>query len=177
MAPRERGDPMMRLVNGAYLASGVVVAGDVRLGIDVNLWYGTIVRGDIATITLGERVNIQDGCIVHTDFDVPLTIEPGVVAGHAAALHGKVIGADCLIGIGARLLSGSEIGAESIIAAGSVVVEGAKIPPRSVVMGIPGKVVRQATPDDLAKTRSINARYIDLARRYADGTIPNPYGV
>jgi carbonic anhydrase/acetyltransferase-like protein (isoleucine patch superfamily) len=161
----------MRVVNGAYLADGVVVTGDVRFGVNVNLWFGTVIRGDLARITLGDGVNIQDGCIIHTDFDVPQVIEAGVVAGHAAVLHGTSIGPDTLIGIGARLLSGSEIGAECLIAAGSVVVEGAKIPPRSVVMGIPGKVVRPATVDDIARTRAINARYIELARRYAEGRI------
>jgi carbonic anhydrase/acetyltransferase-like protein (isoleucine patch superfamily) len=165
----------MRVVKGAYLADGVVVTGDVVLGAGVNLWYGTIVRGDLARITLGDTANIQDGCILHTDFGVPLTVESGVVAGHAVVLHGTSVGADTLLGIGCRLLSGSEIGPECIIAAGSVVIEGAKIPPRSVVMGIPGKVLRTATIDEIAKTRAINARYLEMARRYAEGRIERPY--
>jgi carbonic anhydrase/acetyltransferase-like protein (isoleucine patch superfamily) len=165
----------MRVVKGAYLAEGVVVTGDVVLGAGANLWYGTIVRGDLARITLGDAANIQDGCILHTDFGVPLTVESGVVAGHAVVLHGTSVGADTLLGIGCRLLSGSEIGPECIIAAGSVVIEGAKIPPRSVVMGIPGKIVRTATIDEIAKTRAINARYLEMARRYAEGRIERPY--
>jgi carbonic anhydrase/acetyltransferase-like protein (isoleucine patch superfamily) len=166
----------MRVVKGAYLADGVVITGDVVLGAGANLWFGTIVRGDLARITLGESVNIQDGCILHTDTGVPLTIERGVVVGHAVVLHGSVVGRDCLIGIGARLLSGSEIGPESIVAAGSVVVEGARIPARSVVMGIPGRVVRPATVDEIAKTRAINARYLEMARRYVEGHVERPYG-
>ena len=165
----------MRVIRGAYIADGVVVTGDVGLGPEANLWYGTIVRGDLARITLGEAVNIQDGCILHTDTGAPLTIEQGVVVGHAAVLHGSAIGADTLIGIGARLLSGSEVGPECLIAAGSVIVEGAKIPARSVVMGIPGRVVRPATVDEVAKTRAINARYLEMARRYAEGGIERPY--
>ena len=165
----------MRVVKGAYLADGVIVTGDVVLGAGVNLWYGVIARGDIARITLGERVNIQDGCILHTDVDAPLDIDSGVVAGHAVVLHGSKVGADTLLGIGCRLLAGSEIGAECIVAAGSVIVEGAKIPPRSVVMGIPGRVVRPATIDEIARTRAINARYLELARRYAEGRIDRPY--
>ncbi len=165
----------MKVVKGAYIAAGVVITGDVSLGTGVNLWYGTVIRGDVARVTLGDTVNIQDGCILHTDFDDPLTIESGVVAGHAAVLHGSKIGPDTLIGIGARLLSGSEIGPECLIAAGSVVVEGARIPSRSVVMGIPGRVVRAATVDEIAKTRAINARYLELARRYAEGRIDRPY--
>lgn len=166
----------MRVVKGAYLAEGVVVTGDVVLGAGANLWYGTIIRGDLARITLGDTANIQDGCILHTDSGVPLTIEPGVVAGHAVVLHGSSVGADTLLGIGSRLLGGSVVGPECIIAAGSVVVEGAKVPPRSVVMGIPGRVVRAATVDEVAKTRAINARYLELARRYAEGRVERSYG-
>jgi carbonic anhydrase/acetyltransferase-like protein (isoleucine patch superfamily) len=165
----------MRVVKGAYLADGVVVTGDVVLGVGANLWYGTIARGDLARITLGETANIQDGCILHTDLGVPLTVGAGVVAGHAVVLHGSNVGPDTLLGIGCRLLSGSEIGAECVVAAGSVVVEGMKVPPRSVVMGIPGRVVRAATIDEVAKTRAINARYLELARRYADGFVNRPY--
>src|SRR4051812_28008710 len=166
----------MRVVKGAYLAPGVVVTGDVVLGAGANLWYGTIVRGDLARVTLGDAVNIQDGCVLHTDSGAPLTIEPGAVAGHAVVLHGSTVGADTLLGIGSRLLSGSEIGPECIVAAGAVVVEGMKVPARSVVMGVPGKVVRAATVDEVARTRAINARYLELARRYAEGRIDRPYG-
>ena len=166
----------MRVVKGAYLADGVVVTGDVVLGVGVNLWYGTVVRGDLARITLGDAVNIQDGCILHTDVGIPLTVGPGVVAGHAVVLHGASVAADTLLGIGCRLLSGSEVGPECIIAASSLVVRGAKIPPRSVVMGIPGRVVLAATIDEVAKTRAINARYLEMARRYADGFVDRPYG-
>jgi carbonic anhydrase/acetyltransferase-like protein (isoleucine patch superfamily) len=167
----------MRVVKGAYLADGVVVTGDVVLGAGANLWFGTIVRGDVARITLGETANIQDGCILHTDFGAPLTVGPGVVAGHAVVLHGASVGEDTLLGIGCRLLGGSEVGPECVVAAGTVVVEGMKVPPRSVVMGIPGRVVRAATVDEVAKTRAINARYLELARRYADGFVGRPYGV
>jgi len=154
----------------------VVVTGDVVLEPGCNLWYGTIVRGDLARVTLGENANIQDGSILHTDTGVPMTIGPGVVTGHMAVLHCSSIGPDTLIGIGARLLSGSDVGAECIIAAGAVVIEGAKVPPRSVVMGIPGRVVRAATVDEVARTRAINARYLELPRRYVEGRIDRPYG-
>jgi carbonic anhydrase/acetyltransferase-like protein (isoleucine patch superfamily) len=166
----------VRVVKGAYLADNVVVTGDVILGSGANLWFGTIARGDVAQIILGDSVNIQDGCILHTDFGAPLTVGPGVVVGHAVVVHGSLVGEDTLLGIGSRLLSGSEIGPECVIAAGSVVVEGAKIPARSVVMGIPGRVARPATIDEVARTRAINARYLELARRYADGFVDRPYG-
>jgi carbonic anhydrase/acetyltransferase-like protein (isoleucine patch superfamily) len=156
----------MQAIQDYYVASGAVVTGDVVLAPGVNIWYGCVVRGDLARITLGPRVNIQDGCIIHTDYDVPQEIEEGVVAGHAAVLHGSRIGRDTLIGIGARLLSGCEIGPECLIAAGAIVTEGRRIPPRSVVMGVPGKIVREITAEELERTHSISAHYLEMAQRY-----------
>jgi len=155
-----------------YLAPGVVATGDIVFGPGVNLWYGTVVRGDLARITLGPRVNIQDQCMVHTDFNEPMDIEEGVVVGHRAVLHGRCIGRDSLVGIGAILLSGSEIGPECLIAAGSLVTENRRIPARSLVMGVPGKVVREVTDEDLRRTRSICAHYLELAQRYVHGAFP-----
>src|SRR5438105_12401634 len=104
-----------------FLAQSAVVTGDVTCGPGVNVWFGCVVRGDVAPITLGENVNLQDGVIVHCDIGVPNVIEPGVVAGHAAVLHGKRVGAGTLVGIGATLLAGTDIGEECVIAAGAVV--------------------------------------------------------
>lgn len=165
----------MQAIHNYYIAPGVVVTGDVVLGAGVNVWYGSVIRGDIARITLGPRVNIQDGCILHADHDQPQDIEEGVVVGHAAVLHGRRIGRDTLIGIGARLLSGCEIGEHCLIAAGSLVTEGRRIPDNSVVMGIPGKVVRAIGPEELQRTREICAHYLELAQRYARGAYPPPW--
>lgn len=155
-----------------YLAPTAVICGDVTVGPGVNLWFGAVARGDVAPIILGENVNLQDGAIVHCDFGVTNTLEPGVVVGHAAVIHGARVGADTLVGIGARLLAGTDIGPECLIAAGAVVPPGMKVPPRSVVMGLPGKVVRAATADEIANTRAINLRYRELAKRYAAGEFP-----
>ena len=165
----------MQSIQGFYIARGVEVTGDVVLSPGVNIWFGCILRGDVAKITLGPRVNLQDGCIVHADYDTPQVIEEGVVVGHAAVLHGKRIGRDTLIGIGARLLAGSEVGEECVVAAGTVVTENRRIPPRSVVMGIPGKIIREATPEEIERTRSINAHYLELAQQYAKGAFPAPW--
>jgi carbonic anhydrase/acetyltransferase-like protein (isoleucine patch superfamily) len=167
--------PTMQAIKDYYVASTALVTGNVVLEAGVNLWFGTVIRGDIATITLGRRVNIQDGCIIHTDTDAPMTIGEGVVAGHGAILHGKAIGRDSLIGIGARLLSGCELGEECLIAAGALVTEGRRIPPRSVVMGVPGKVVREITADELERTRTICAHYLEMAQRYVRGAYPPPW--
>src|SRR5438105_686866 len=165
----------MQNIQDFYLASGVVVTGDVVLSAGVNLWYGTVIRGDLARITLGPRVNLQDGCIVHSDHDVPQDIEEGVVVGHRAVLHGRRIGRDTLVGMGALLLGGCEVGAECLIAAGTLITEGRRIPPRSVVMGVPGKVVREITPEEVQRTRTIGAGYLELAQRYARGDFPAPW--
>jgi carbonic anhydrase/acetyltransferase-like protein (isoleucine patch superfamily) len=165
----------MRLIRDYYVADGAVITGDVVIGPGANIWYGCVLRGDVARITLGQRVNLQDGCIVHADYDLPQTVEEGVVAGHAAVLHGVRVGRDSLIGIGARLLAGSEVAEECIVAAGAIVTENRRIPPRSVVMGIPGKVVREVTEEELQRTRRINAGYLELAQRYIRGAYPSPW--
>ncbi len=158
-----------------YIATGAVVRGDVVLSPGVNIWFGCVVRGDLAQITLGPRVNLQDGCIVHTDHDAPQQIEEGVVVGHRAVLHGRRIGRDTLIGMGALLLSGCEIGEGSLIAAGTLITENRRIPPRSVVMGVPGKVIREVTDEELRRTQAIAAHYLEMAQRHAHGAFPPPW--
>jgi carbonic anhydrase/acetyltransferase-like protein (isoleucine patch superfamily) len=165
----------MQAIQDFYIAAGVVVTGDVVLSAGVNVWYGSVLRGDLARITLGPRVNLQDGCIVHTDHDVPQDIEAGVVVGHRAVLHGRRVGRDTLVGMGALLLTGCEVGEECLIAAGTVITEGRRIPPRSVVMGVPGKVVREIRPEELKRTQAICAGYLELAQRYARGAFPAPW--
>jgi carbonic anhydrase/acetyltransferase-like protein (isoleucine patch superfamily) len=165
----------MRTIQDYYVADNAIVTGDVVLSAGVNIWFGSVLRGDLARITLGPRVNLQDHCIVHTDYDEPQLIEEGVVVGHRAVLHGRFIGRDTLIGMGALLLSGCEIGAECIIAAGTLITEKRRIPPRSVVMGVPGRVVREVRDDDLRRTLAISAHYLELAQRYAHGAFPAPW--
>jgi carbonic anhydrase/acetyltransferase-like protein (isoleucine patch superfamily) len=165
----------MQLIHDYYVASNAVVTGDVVLAAGVNIWFGAVLRGDLARITLGERVNLQDGCIVHTDYGEPLLVEAGTVVGHRAVLHGRFIGHDTLVGMGAMLLAGCEVGAESLIAAGALVSEKRRIPPRSLVMGVPGRVVRAVTDDDLRRTQAIAANYLELAQRYARGAFPPPW--
>lgn len=160
---------MMRRHGEIYLAHTAVVTADVTLGRGVSIWPGVIIRGDVAPITIGDYANIQDNAVVHCDFGCPNVIEPNVVVGHSAVLHGIRVGAGTLIGIGAKLLGGTDVGEECLIAAGAVLPPGMKVPPRSVVMGMPGKVVRAVTAEEIARTVAINLRYRELARKYADG--------
>src|SRR5262245_1807711 len=166
---------VMQAIQDFYIAPGAVVTGNVVLAAGVNIWFACVVRGDLGRITLGPRVNVQDGCVLHTDTDEDQTIEEGVVLGHGAVLHGRHVGRHTLVGIGARVLSVCEVGAECRIAAGTVATENRRIPARSVVMGVPGKVVREITAEELERTRSINANYLELAQRYARGAFPPPW--
>jgi carbonic anhydrase/acetyltransferase-like protein (isoleucine patch superfamily) len=167
--------PAMHAIRDYYVASNALVAGNVTLEAGVNVWFGCVVRGDLATIAIGPRANLQDGCIVHTDSDAPMSIDEGVVVGHGAILHGTRVGRDSLIGMGAVLLSGCELGEECLVAAGTIVTEGRRIPPRSVVMGVPGKVVRAIKAEELERTRGICAHYLEMAQRYVRGAYPPPW--
>lgn len=166
----------MRKVGNVFLAANAVVTADVTLGPGVSLWYGVVVRGDVGPVTIGAGSNLQDGVVVHCDYGIPNEIGENVVVGHAAVLHGRRIGSGTLIGIGAKLLGRSEIGEECVVAAGAVVPPGLIVPPRSVVMGIPGKVVRPIRPEELEYTRSVAKRYRELAERYAADAVSWPYG-
>lgn len=155
--------------SGAIVARTATFIGDIAVSVGVNVWFSAVVRGDVAPITLGENVNLQDGVVVHCDYDVPQVIEAGVVAGHAAVLHGRRVGRDTLVGIGAKLLAGADVGEGCVIAAGAVVPPNAVIPPRSLVMGIPGKVARAVSEEEVERTRANCRRYRVLAQRYLSG--------
>ncbi len=151
----------------AFVAPTAVVVGDVVLGEESSIWYGSVLRGDVGPIRVGARTNIQDGCVLHaTGGRRGLTVGEEVTAGHRAILHGATIRDRCLIGMGAILLDDCEIGEESLVAAGCVVKEGTIIPPRSFVAGIPG-VIRGPIPTELhARLRESAAHYVALAREH-----------
>ncbi len=165
-----------REVRGVFLARTAAVTADVTLAPGVSVWFGAVLRGDVAPVTVGAGSNIQDCAVVHCDAGVPNDIADGVVVGHAAVVHGRRVGRGTLVGIGAKLLGGTDVGAECLIAAGAVVPPGMVVPPRSVVMGVPGRVVRAVTPAEVLNTAAIAARYRELARRYARGEVAYPYG-
>lgn len=166
---------MMRQIGDYYVAANAVVAGDVILSPGANVWFNCVIRGDLARISLGPRANVQDGTIIHVDHGMPQEIEEGVVVGHGAMLHGSRIGRDTLVGMGAILLSGCEVGPECLIAAGTLITEGRRIPARSVVMGVPGKVVREVSDEDLRRTLATAAHYLEMAQRYAKGAFAPPW--
>jgi len=134
--------------NSAFIAPTACLIGAVTVKEDASIWFHTVIRGDINAITIGQGTNIQDGCLLHVTNAHRLEVGERVTVGHGAILHGAKIEADCLIGMGAIILDGALIGAHSVIAAGSIIAPGSQIPPGSLVMGVPGKVVREATSKD-----------------------------
>ena len=146
----------------AWVAPGAVVAGRVRIGPDSGVWYTTVVRADMESVTVGAGSNLQDGTVVHADPGFPAVIGDGVTVGHRAVVHGCTVEDDCLIGMGAVVLNGAVVGAGSLVAAGAVVSQGMVVPPRSLVAGVPGKVRRETTDGDLATVRASAAGYRHL---------------
>ena len=164
MIVRALGDLRPRIDASARGAENAVVLGDVRLEENVTVWYGATLRGDVAPITVGAGSNVQDGCVLHCDFGKPLTIGRNVVIGHNATVHGCTVEDGCLIGMGATILNGAVIGAGSIVGAGALVAEGKMIPPGSLVLGVPGKVVRAVTAEEQAATLANAAHYVEAGR-------------
>jgi carbonic anhydrase/acetyltransferase-like protein (isoleucine patch superfamily) len=150
-----------------FVAGNATITGDVTIGKQVGIWFGAVIRADRDRIVIGDRSNIQDNCVVHTSKGFPVTIGNDVSVGHGAILHGCTIGNQVLIGMGAIIINGAKIGDGSIIGAGAVITEGKDIPPNSVVIGVPGKVVKQADQDQQYNILHNAASYVELAREYA----------
>lgn len=155
-----------RIGKEVFIAPSADIIGDVIIGDSASIWYNTVLRGDIERIEVGVGTNIQDGTVVHVDWDVPTRIGDSVTVGHQAVIHACEIGDACLIGMGAVVLSEAKVGEGSIIGAGAVVVEGAGIPPHSLVLGVPGKVVKTLDDEDVEGLYEWAERYCDIARDY-----------
>jgi len=158
-----------RSAQGFFYADSATIAGDVQLGEDANVWFGAVIRGDVAPIRIGARVNVQDQAVIHCDSGREQVIEDDVSIGHGAIVHGVRIGAGTLIGMGARVLGRVQVGRECIIAAGAVVPEGMIVPDRSVVMGVPGRIRREVGEEGLQYIRWIPGHYVKLAQRWLAG--------
>jgi carbonic anhydrase/acetyltransferase-like protein (isoleucine patch superfamily) len=156
----------------AWVAPSASVIGKVTLGEGVGVWFGSVLRGDTEPITVGRDTNVQDLCVFHTDRGFPLTIGAGCTIGHRAILHGCTIGENTLIGMGAIVLNGARIGDNCLVAAGALITEGREVPSGSLVMGAPGKPVRQLSADEIERNRSSAAHYVANWRRYAKGFRP-----
>lgn len=151
----------------AWVAPTAAVIGRVRIAADANVWFGAVMRGDIAEIVLGPRSNLQDNAVIHTEAANPTIVGADVSIGHGAVVHGCTVEDGCLIGMNATVLNGAIIGANSLVAAGAVVLEGTIVPPRSLVAGVPAKVRRELSDDEVAGLLGNSARYVPRAKQYA----------
>ena len=158
---------------GGYIAPTAYVGGDVVIGDRTTIMHRVVIRGDIAPIRVGARVNIQDGAILHNADGVPLEVGDDVSVGHGAILHGRRVGSRTLVGIGAILLDCCEVGDRCIIGAGTVIPPNMMVADGSVVMGVPGRVVRQVDDRDLERIDYAVESYLELGRLHAAGSFPN----
>lgn len=152
----------------SWVAPTAAVIGKVRLDAGANIWFSAVLRGDNELIHIGENSNVQDGTVMHTDMGWPLTLGQGVTVGHNAMLHGCTVGDYSLIGIGAVILNGAKIGKHCIIGANTLIAEGKEIPDGSLVVGSPGKVIRQLTEQQKTMLEASAAHYVHNAQRYAE---------
>lgn len=157
------GEHTPQLHDGAWAAPGSSLIGRVHLAAQASVWYMTVLRGDVADISVGARSNVQDGVVMHADEGFPAVVGNDVTIGHRAVVHGCTIENEVLIGMGSVVLNGAKIGSGSLVAAGAVVLEGVEIPPGSLVAGTPGKVRRELTADEQEMIRASAQHYVDLA--------------
>lgn len=150
-----------------FLAPGAHVVGDVVLGDDVSFWFHTVARGDVNSIRIGERSNVQDGAVLHVTHErFPLRLGAGVVVGHGAILHGCTIEDESLIGIGARVLDGAVVESGAQIGAGAVVTPGTRVPAGHLMLGVPARVARSLEPAERREIRAIAERYVGIKNEY-----------
>lgn len=151
---------------GAFIAPGASVVADVRLGVGVSVWYGAVLRGDIAPVVIGDRSNVQDGTVIHVADDGPCLVGADVVVGHRAMLHACQVEDACLIGMQATVLDDAVIGFGSVVGAGAVVTPRTIVPPHSLVLGVPAKVVRTLDPAAADEHRALAGKYLRLTENY-----------
>ncbi len=155
------------LINpSAFVADNATVIGHVTIGSGASVWFGAVVRGDTEKVVIGERSNVQDLCVLHADPGFPCVIGKDVTIGHAAVVHGAHVGDGAMIGIRAVVLNGATIGAGAIVGAGAVVTEGADIPAGHLAVGVPAKVIRELSPENVQRAKHGAAHYVEAAAAY-----------
>ncbi|WP_300079024.1 gamma carbonic anhydrase family protein [Propioniciclava sp.] len=152
--------------DGAFVAPTASIIGDVSIAAGASVWFGAVARGDGGAISLGAGSNLQDNAVIHADPGFPASIGADVSIGHGAVVHGCTIGDRVLVGMGATIMNGATVGSDTLIAAGALVSPGVEIPPRSLVVGVPGKVRRTLTEDEVDAVASNAHRYVERAEQY-----------
>jgi carbonic anhydrase/acetyltransferase-like protein (isoleucine patch superfamily) len=156
-----------RVAPGAFVAPGAVLVGDVTLGEGSSVWYNAVVRADREAVRIGRFTNVQDNCTLHADPGYPAVLGNHVTVGHGAVVHGATVEDEALIGIGATVLNGAVVGRGSVVGVGAVITEGTQIPPGVLALGLPARVVRGLTPEELEANRRRAVSYAELAGRHA----------
>ena len=154
------------IANDAFIAPNAMLIGDVHVHAESSVWFGAVLRGDIERITIGRGSNVQDGSVMHTDPNNPCALGEDVTVGHMAMLHGCSVGDNSLIGIGATLLNGSSIGENCIVGAHTLITEGKTFPAGTLIMGTPGKIVRELAREEIEAISANSARYVKRAQLY-----------
>ena len=159
-----------RLGQRVFVADNASLIGDVEIGDDCSIWYGTVLRGDIDAIRIGARTNIQDNCVLHVTGGVHrTTVEDEVTIGHAAIVHGCTVRRGALIGMGSRVLDGAVVGEQALVGAGAVVSEGMQVPPRTLAVGVPARIKRELTADELVRLEESWRHYVEVKEAYLKG--------
>ena len=161
--------PELPAADQFWIAPTATVIGKVRIGAGVGVWFGAVVRGDGEAIVIGRDTNLQEQVVVHTDPDFPVTVGAGCTVGHRAILHGCTLGDNVLVGMGAIVLNGARIGDNCLIGAGALVPEGREIPAGALVIGMPGKVARALTAEEIERNRRSAAHYVANWKRFVTG--------
>lgn len=170
MAIYRLGAEGLQTENGDYwIAPSAMVIGRVELRKNASVWFGAVLRGDNEPVIIGENSNVQDGCVLHTEYGSPCIVGRNVTVGHMAMLHGCVIGDNCLIGIGSVILDRVKVGNNCLIGANAFIPPGREIPGNSVVLGAPGKVARPATPEEIEGFTRSAMGYVENWRRFKEG--------
>jgi carbonic anhydrase/acetyltransferase-like protein (isoleucine patch superfamily) len=166
--------PELPAADHFWVAPDAHVIGRVRLGADVGVWFGAVIRGDNEMIEVGAGTSIQEHAVLHTDIGFPLDVGPGCTIGHRAILHGCTIGENTLVGMGAIVLNGAKIGANSLVGAGALVTEGREFPPFSLIVGSPAKVVRELDAAAIERLKLSAIGYVANWKRFAAALVPIP---
>ncbi len=156
-----------KIHESAYVSEDAIIIGDVEIGAESSIWFGSVLRGDVNYIRIGERTNVQDGTIIHVSSKThPTVLEDEITLGHRVTLHGCHIETGCLIGIGSIILDGARVGRNSLVAAGSLLTPNTQIPPRVLVMGSPARVKRELSDDEVKDLERFWRNYVSLSRVY-----------
>jgi carbonic anhydrase/acetyltransferase-like protein (isoleucine patch superfamily) len=152
----------------SFIATTALIIGDVQIGRDASVWFHVVIRGDMSATRIADRVNIQDGTVVHGDSGFPTILEEGVTVGHNCIVHGCTIKRGAMIGMGAIVMNGAIIGEDCLVGAGALVTEGKVFPPRTLILGNPARAVAEITDDHLATLRRATAHYVQAGQRYRE---------